>query len=94
MLAHETSPVSGASVVEMTYGACHVPSYLPAGVPGVSTARRQEDRLRLKGRLCQQPAGTSIMEGRSRAMKTKAHQRLFRRKWAGPDKSDRGQGQG
>jgi hypothetical protein len=93
MLAHETSPVSGASVVGMTYGACHVPSYLPADVLGVSTARRQEDRLRLEGRPCQQPAGVSIVEGRSRAMKTKAHQRLFRQKWAGPDKSDRGQGQ-
>jgi hypothetical protein len=93
MLAHETSPVLGASVVGMTYGRCHVPSYLPAGVPGVSTARRQEDRLHLEGRLCQQPAGNSTMEDRSRATKTRTHQRLFRRKWAGPDKSDRGQGQ-
>jgi hypothetical protein len=92
MLAHGTSPISGASVVGMTYGACHVPSYLPAGVPGVSTAGRQEDRLRPEGRLCQQPAGDSAVEGRSRAMKTKAHQRLSRRKWADPDKSDRGQG--
>jgi hypothetical protein len=92
MLAHETSPVSGASVMGMTYGACHVPSYLPAGVPGVSTASAREDRLRPKGRLRQQPAGDSTVEGRSRAKKTKAHQRLFRRKWAGPDKSDRGQG--
>jgi hypothetical protein len=79
-------------VVGMTYGACHVPSYLPAGVPGVPMARRQEGRLRLEGRLCQQPAGDSIEEGQSRAIKTKAHQRLFRRKWAGPDKGDRGQG--
>jgi hypothetical protein len=93
MLAHETSPVSGASVVEMTYGGCHVPSYLPAGVPGVSTARRQEDRLRLESRLCPQPAGDSAVEGRSRATKTRTHQQPFRRKWAGPDKSDRGQGQ-
>jgi hypothetical protein len=38
MLTHETSPVSGASVVGITYGACQGPSYLPAGVPGVSTA--------------------------------------------------------
>jgi hypothetical protein len=76
----------------MTYGACYMPSYLPAGVPGVSTARRQEDWLRLEGRLCQQPAGDSTVEGQSRAMKTRAHQRLFRRKWASPDKSDRGQG--
>jgi hypothetical protein len=38
MLTHETSPVSGASVMGMTYGACQGPSNLPAGVPGVSTA--------------------------------------------------------
>jgi hypothetical protein len=34
----------------------------------------------------------STVEGQSRAMKTKAHQRLFYRKWAGPDKNDRGKG--
>jgi hypothetical protein len=55
-------------------------------------ARRPEDRLRPKGRLYQQSAGDSTEEGRSRATKMKTHQRLFRRKWAGPDKSDRGQG--
>jgi hypothetical protein len=81
-----------ASVVGMTYGACHVPSYLPAGVPGVSTARRQEDQLRPEDRLRQQPADDSAVEGQNRAMRTKAHQWLFRRKWASPDKSDRGQG--
>jgi hypothetical protein len=90
MQIHETSPVSGASVVRMTNGACHGPSYLPAGVPGISTTQRWGDRLRLEGRLCQQPAGDSTEEGRSRAMKIKAHQRLFRRKWVGPDKSGRG----
>jgi hypothetical protein len=37
MQTHETSPVSGASFVGMTYGACHGPSNLPAGVLGVST---------------------------------------------------------
>jgi hypothetical protein len=37
MLTHETSPVLGASVMGMTYGACQGPSNLPAGVPGVST---------------------------------------------------------
>jgi hypothetical protein len=47
-------------------------------------ARRQEDRLRLEDQLCQQPAGDSTEEGQSRAMKTKAHQRLFHQKWAGP----------
>jgi hypothetical protein len=46
----------------------------------------------LKGRLRQQPAGDSTEESQSRAMKTKAPQRLFRRKWAGPDKNDRGKG--
>jgi hypothetical protein len=38
MLTHETSPVSGASVMGMTYGARQGPSYLPSGVPGVSMA--------------------------------------------------------
>jgi hypothetical protein len=38
--AHETSLVSGASVMGMTNGACHGPSYLPAGIPGISTAQR------------------------------------------------------
>jgi hypothetical protein len=38
-------------VVGMTYGACQGPSYLSAGVPGVSTALEREDRLRPKGRL-------------------------------------------
>jgi hypothetical protein len=52
----------------------------------------QKDRLRPKGRLRQQPAGDSIEEGQSRAMKTKAHQWLFCQKWAGPDKSGRGEG--
>jgi hypothetical protein len=92
MQTHETSPVSGASVVGMTYGACQGPSNMPAGVPGVSTALGREDQLRPKGRLRQQPAGDSTEESRSRAMKTKALQRLFRRKWAGPDKVDRGKG--
>jgi hypothetical protein len=92
MLIHETSPVSGASVVGMTYGACHGPSYLLAGVPGISTALGREDRLCPKGRLCQQPAGDSTEESRSQAMKTKAPQRLGCRKWPGPDKIDRGKG--
>jgi hypothetical protein len=55
-------------------------------------AQKQEDRLGPEGRLRQQPAGDSTVEGRSRAMKTKSHQRLFHRKWAGPDKSSKGQG--
>jgi hypothetical protein len=52
----------------------------------------REGRLRPKGRLRQQPAGDSTEESRSRAKKTKASQRLFRRNWAGPNKSDRSQG--
>jgi hypothetical protein len=71
MISHETSPVSGASVVGMTYGAHHGPGNMPAGVPGDPTASAQEDQLRPKGRLRQQPAGDSIEENRSRAMKTK-----------------------
>jgi hypothetical protein len=92
MLTYETSPVSGASVVGMTNGAYQGPSNMPTGVPGVSTVSAREDRLRLKGRLRQQPAGDSTEESRSRAKKTKASQRLFCRKQAGPDKSERGQG--
>jgi hypothetical protein len=92
MQTHETSLVLGASVVEMTYGACQGPCYLPAGVPGISTALGREDRLRPKGRLHQQLAGDSTEESQSRAMKTRILQRLFRRKWPGPDKVDRGKG--
>jgi hypothetical protein len=73
-----TMEATEITVVGMTYGACHVPSYLSTGVLGVSTARRYEDRLGPEGRLCQQPAGVSTVEGQSRAMKTKAHQWLFR----------------
>jgi hypothetical protein len=62
----------------MTNGACHGPCYLLAGVPGISTALGCEDRLRSEGRLHQQPAGDSTEESQSRAMKTKALQRLFR----------------
>jgi hypothetical protein len=71
MLAHETSPVLGASVMGMTYGVHHGPSNMPAGVPGVPTASAREDRLRPRGRLRQQPAGDSAEENRSRAMKIK-----------------------
>jgi hypothetical protein len=71
MIAHETSPVSGASVVGMTYGAHHGPSNMPAGVPGVPAALAREDRHRPKGRLRQQPVGNSTEENRSRAMNTK-----------------------
>jgi hypothetical protein len=62
MQAHETSPVSGASVVGMTSGVCQGQRYLPAGVLGISMALGKEDRLRPKGRLGQQPAGDSTEE--------------------------------
>jgi hypothetical protein len=92
VLTRKVANKLSSCVVGMTYGAHHGPSNRPAGVPGVPAAPAREDRLCPKGRLRQQPAGDSIEEGRSRAMKTKAHQRLFRRKWAGPDKRDRGEG--
>jgi hypothetical protein len=38
----------------------------------------REDRLQLKGRLRQQPAGESTKESQSRAIKTRILQRLFR----------------
>jgi hypothetical protein len=87
---HETSPVLGASVVGMTSGVCQGQRCLPAGVPGVSMASSREDRLWLKGWLCQQPADDSTEESQSRAMKTRFLQRLYHRKWPGPDKIDRG----
>jgi hypothetical protein len=76
----------------MTSGVCQGKRYLPAGVPGVSTVSSKEDRLRLKGRLRQHPAGDSTEESQSRAMKTRFLQRLFCRKRSGPDKFDRGKG--
>jgi hypothetical protein len=71
MLAHETSPVLGASVVGMTYKAHHGPSNMSAHIPGVPMALAREDRIHPKGRLCQQPAGDSTEENWSQAMKTK-----------------------
>jgi hypothetical protein len=62
----------------MTSGACQGPCYLPAGVPGISTALGKEDQLSPKGLLRQQPAGDSTEESQSRAMKTRFLQRLFR----------------
>jgi hypothetical protein len=69
MQTHETSPVSGASVMGMTSGVCQGQRSLPAGIPGVSTASSRKDRLQLKGRLRQQPAGYSTEESQSRAMR-------------------------
>jgi hypothetical protein len=66
MLTHETLPVSGASVVGMTSRVCLGQRYLSAGVPGISTALRQEDWLCPNGRLRQQPASDSTEESQSR----------------------------
>jgi hypothetical protein len=63
-----------------------------AGVPGVSTASSKKDRLKLKGRLRQQPAGDSTEESQSRAMKIRFLQWLCRQKQSGPDKIVRGKG--
>jgi hypothetical protein len=71
MIAHDTLPVSGASVMGMTNGAHHGPSNMPASIPGVPTASTREDRLRPKGWLRQQLADDSTEENWSRAMKTK-----------------------
>jgi hypothetical protein len=49
MLAHETSPVSGASVVGMTSGVRKGRRCMPAGIPGVSTASSKKDRLQPTG---------------------------------------------
>jgi hypothetical protein len=51
MLTHETSPVSGASVMGMTFRVCQGRRYLPAGIPGISMALSQEDWLHPKGQL-------------------------------------------
>jgi hypothetical protein len=90
MLAHETSPVSGASIVGMTYGAHHGPGSMPAGIPGIPAASARGDRLHSKGRLRQRPADNSVEEDWSRAMETKLPQWLSRQKWNGPDKTVRG----
>jgi hypothetical protein len=62
MLTHETLPVSGATVVGMTYRACHGLSNMPAHVPGVPTALAREDQLHPRSRLRQQLAGDSTEE--------------------------------
>jgi hypothetical protein len=65
MLTHETSPVSGASVVGMTTRVGQGQSHLPADVPGISTALSQRGRHHLKGRLRQQTARDFTEESQS-----------------------------
>jgi hypothetical protein len=51
MLSHETSLVSGVSVVGMTIWVGQEQSHLPADVPGITATSGQGDRLQPKGRL-------------------------------------------
>jgi hypothetical protein len=76
----------------MTSRVCQGQRCMPPGVPGVSTVSSKKDRLRLKGRLRQQPAGDSTEESQCRAMKIRFLQQLCRRKQSGPDKISRGKG--
>jgi hypothetical protein len=92
MLANETSPVSGDSVMGMTSGVRQRQRCMPAGILGVPTASSKKDRLQLKGRLCQQPASDSTEESQSRAMKIRFLQWLCHQKQSGPDKIARGKG--
>jgi hypothetical protein len=66
MLTHETSPVSGASVVGMTIRVGQGQSHLPADIPGISTTFGQRGRLRPKGWLGQHPADDSTVGSPSR----------------------------
>jgi hypothetical protein len=66
MLTHETSPVSGASVMGMTIRVGQGQSHLPADVTGICTVLRQEGRLRPKDQLRQQRAGDFTEESQSR----------------------------
>jgi hypothetical protein len=63
MLTHETSPVSGASVVGMTICVGQGQNYLSADVPGITTALGQRGRLRPKGRSSR--LATSSAEARA-----------------------------
>jgi hypothetical protein len=66
MLTHETSPVSGASVVGMNSRVGQGQRHLPADVPGTSTMLSQEDRFRPEGRLRQHLDGDSTEQSQSR----------------------------
>jgi hypothetical protein len=66
MSTHETSPVSGASVMGMTTRVGQGRSHLSVDIPGISVALDQRGRFQLKGRLLQQPAGDFTEESPSR----------------------------
>jgi hypothetical protein len=65
MLTHETLPVLGASVMGMTSRVGQGQSRLPADVPGISKTLSQEERLRPKDRLRQQPGDDSTEESQN-----------------------------
>jgi hypothetical protein len=87
MLTHETLPVSGASVVGMTIRVGQGQSHLPADVPGISTALSQEDRLRPKDRLRQQPAGDFTEESQSRRRRRNSSNGCFAKRILAPTRS-------
>jgi hypothetical protein len=77
MLTHETLPVLGAGVVGTTSRVGQGQSCLSADVPGISMALSQEDRLRPKDRLRQQPAGNFIEESQSRQRRRNSSNSCF-----------------
>jgi hypothetical protein len=87
MLTHETSPVSGASVVGMTIRVCQEQSHLPADFPGISTALGQRGRLQLKGRLRQQPAGDFTAGSPSRRRRRNSSNGCFTKSGTAPTRS-------
>jgi hypothetical protein len=87
MLTHDTSPVSGASVVGMTSRVGQGQSRLPADVPGISTALSHEDRLRPKDRLRQQPADDSTEESQSRRRRRNSSNGCFAESCLAPTRS-------
>jgi hypothetical protein len=87
MLTHETSPVSGASVVGMTSRVGQGQHYLPIEVPGISTALSQEDRLYPKSRLRQQPVSDSTEESQSRRRRQDPSNGCFTKSGLAPTRS-------
>jgi hypothetical protein len=87
MLTHETSPISGASVVGMTIRVGQGQNPLPADVPGISTALGQKGRLRPKGQLRQQPAGDSAAGSPSRRRRRNSSNGCFAKSSLAPTRS-------
>jgi hypothetical protein len=62
-------------------------SHLPADVSGISTALSQEDRLRPKDRLRQQPAGNFTEESQSRRRRRNSSNGCFAKRGLAPTRS-------